>query len=204
VRNAVPVARFITDSSVRNETRASLGIAHDVVVVITVAVFREAKRLERVVELARRAGPGVQFVIVGGGPLFDTITTGSADVPPTRLRFLGARTDVPRLLAAADVFLLTSDREGLPVALLEAMAAALPVVVPDVGGVAEVADDEVGTLVALGAVDVVGAFEMALRRLLVDEARRVLCGARGRARVRARFGIERMVADLHDVYRSIA
>jgi glycosyltransferase involved in cell wall biosynthesis len=205
IPNAVPVERFVSAEMRRRSVRDALGVAADDVIVMVVAVFRTAKRLERVVELARHCRPGVRFVVVGAGPLFENITAAGADVPTERLQFLGARSDVAELLAAADIFLLTSDREGLPVAMLEAMAAALPVVVPAVGGIAEVVDDSVGTLVHVDDdADAALAFAAALSPLVSDPGRRRRLGQSGRERVRRSFGIERMVRDLTEVYEAAA
>ena len=203
IPNAVPVERFVSAEVTRASVRDALGVGADDVVVMVVAVFRAAKRLERVVELARHCRTGVRFVVVGAGPLFESITAAAADIPPERLQFLGARTDVAELLGAADIFLLTSDREGLPVAMLEAMAAALPVVVPAVGGIGEVIDEHVGTLVHVDDdADAARAFAAALSPLLSDRGRRRRLGESGRERVRRSFGIERMVRDLTAVYEA--
>ena len=99
----------------------------------------------------------------------------------------GSRSDVPSLLAAADVFVLSSRSEGAPFSILEAMAAGLPVVASDVGGVGElVVDGETGLLVP--PADPVGLAE-ALRRVLLDAALRRRFGAAGRARAAERFDL---------------
>ena len=96
--------------------------------------------------------------------------------------------DVADLLARADVFVLSSTSEGLPLSILEAMAAALPVVASSVGGVPEAVEDgETGLLVPPRDPVRLAA---ALERLLVDPALRRRLGANGRARVLERFGLE--------------
>jgi glycosyltransferase involved in cell wall biosynthesis len=105
-----------------------------------------------------------------------------------RVRLLGERHDVPELLADADVFVLSSSSEGLPVSVLEAMAAGLPVVASRVGGVAElVVDGETGILVRPGDASALAA---ALSSLIADPAERRRLGAAGRARAEERFDLE--------------
>lgn len=104
-----------------------------------------------------------------------------------RVELAGSRADVPALLAAADVFVLSSRSEGAPFSILEAMAAGLPVVASDVGGVGElVADGETGLLVA--SADSARLAE-ALRSLLADPGLRKRLGAAGQARARERFDL---------------
>ena len=99
----------------------------------------------------------------------------------------GSRSDVPALLAAADVFVLSSRSEGAPFSILEAMAAGLPVVASNVGGVGElVVDGETGLLVPPADP---GRLAEALRRVLRDAALRRRLGAAGRARAAERFDL---------------
>jgi glycosyltransferase involved in cell wall biosynthesis len=108
---------------------------------------------------------------------------------------------VAALLAAADLFCLTSRREGVPVSILEAMAAGRAVVATDVGGVREqVVEGETALLVPPGDP---GAFARAVAALLADPARRGAFGAAGQARARARFTVERAAAAIAAVYAEL-
>jgi len=117
-----------------------------------------------------------------------------------RLRLLGWLTDEGKLTALrrAHVFCLPSQAEGLPMALLEAMAAGLPVVTSPVGGIPEaVTDGQEGFLVTPGAIDEI---EQAVSRLLGDEALRRRMGAAARQRAAANYSLEAVVPALEAIY----
>jgi glycosyltransferase involved in cell wall biosynthesis len=149
-------------------------------------VPKDASTLVRALaELPRSA---FEAVIVGDGP--DRAAVESEvrrlDVESV-VQLAGERNDVPELLAASHVFVLSSLSEGLPLSILEAMAAGLPVVATNVGGVSElVLDGETGFLVPPGDPrSLAGAIE----RLLDDSALRARLGAAGRIRVEERFDL---------------
>ena len=122
----------------RGGVREELGIPADAPVVGTVANFKAHKRLDLllcVADRVRRDVPDVRFVVVGTGALEADIremarSLGMEDT----VVFTGFREDAPRIASTFDVFALTSDHEGLPIALIEALALGKPVVVTDVGG----------------------------------------------------------------------
>jgi glycosyltransferase involved in cell wall biosynthesis len=129
-----------------------------------------------------------ELAIVGEGPEREQIEDELARHSlGGRVRLLGQRDDVPRLLADADVFLLASRSEGLPLSVIEAMAAGLPVVASDVGGLRElVLEDETGALVPPGDP---AALAEALRPLLADRELRRRLGTAGRERAKALFDV---------------
>ena len=140
----------------RNDVRQELGIAADAPVVGTVANFKSHKRLDQLIRaaaLVRRCVPNVRFVLVGQGQLERELRhlAGSLDLDDTVV-FTGFREDAPRVCSTFDVFTLSSEHEGLSIALIEALALGKPAVVTDVGGLPEVVEDgRQGYLVPTGA-----------------------------------------------------
>lgn len=116
-------------------------------------------------------------------------------------RFLGVREDVPALLAEAACVVLSSDYEGCPLSVIEAMAAGVPVVATSVGGVPEIVEDGVtGIVTAPGGTD---GLAHGLATLLADERAAERMGAAGRAVARERFSRERMAAATERIYTRI-
>jgi glycosyltransferase involved in cell wall biosynthesis len=157
---------------------------------LTVGRLRAPKDFPTLVRALGKLPPdSFEALIVGEGPdrpqLEQEIEVLGLD---ERVRLAGERHDVPELLAAADVFVLSSNSEGMPVSVLEAMAAGLPVVASRVGGVPEqVTDGETGLLVEPGNPDELTA---ALARLTQDAELRRRLGAAARVRAERAFDLE--------------
>src|SRR5204863_7471061 len=111
-------------------------------------------------------------------------------LPADRVRFLGFRRDVPRLLAASDFFVLPSRTEGLPLCLLEAMAQGLPAIATPVGGVPEVIEEGITGL--LTPVEDPAALAEAIRRLAAEPALRARMGAAAQRRAAEEFSFAEM------------
>jgi glycosyltransferase involved in cell wall biosynthesis len=199
VRNGVDPARFERSAAhaIRSELAGSTGRP----IVLTAARLAPQKGLEFLLGAAAML-PEANFVIAGDGPDRSTLAVraeaaGLAD----RVRFLGSRRDIPDLLAACDVFVLPSLIEGLPLSVLEAMAAARPVVATRVPGTDEaVVDGETGMLVPPRDPE---ALAHAIRSVLSNPERAARFGAAGRARVIADFSTQRMVAAVVQQYEEL-
>jgi glycosyltransferase involved in cell wall biosynthesis len=188
----------------RDAVRAELGLDRDDVVVATVANYRAQKAYPQLLAAARTvidAGPRVRFVAVGQGPLEDEIRREHARLRlGDRFRLTGYRPDAPRVVAACDVFTLASHYEGFPVALMEALAAGLPVVATAVGGIPDaVTDGREGLLVPAGRPDVLA---QALLRVTTDHPLRAAMAAAATARG-ADFDIRRAVRRIEAVYAAL-
>lgn len=202
VRNGAD-AGDIDSAPTREAARTDLGIPVDAEVVGTVARLHREKNVPLLVRAFARVAaerPLARLVIAGDGPervpcLEAARETGVSE----RVMLLGTRRDIGRVLAALDVFALSSDAEGLPLAVLEAMGAGRPVVSTDVGAIREVVSDGVnGRLVRPGDE---AAMAAALAETLGNPERAREMGRRGREVFLSGFTVQRMAADYGRVYR---
>lgn len=180
VVHGVDLAAIDQARAERDAIRQELGLTPDQVAVLTVANYRAQKAWPDLLAAARTvldgpAGDGIQFLAVGQGPLEADITAMHQNLGlGDRVRLLGRRNDVPRLLAAADLFTLASTYEGYPVAVMEALGAGLPVVATAVGGVVQAVGPDAGVLVPPGRPDQLAA---EITRLALDPAERARLAA---------------------------
>ena len=159
----------------RDETRAELGVGTEPVV-LTVARLVPQKRLDLLVDAAARVaqdGSPLTVLIVGGGRLHDDLTR-QIHATHAPVRLLGERSDVPDLLAAADIFALSSAWEARSFAVQEAMLAGCAVVVPNVGGLPDLVCDA-GLVVSPDA----AALAAGIKRLVDDPDERTALAAAG-------------------------
>lgn len=143
-----------------------------------------------------------QLDLIGDGPLLGRTQNLTSDLGiADRVRFLGQRGDVAARLAGSQAYVLSSNWEGFPRSILEAMRAGLPVVASDVAGVSEAVENGVtGFVVPRGDSE---AWRLRLEQLLTDPALRARLGASGRVRYEQRFTFERTLADTLAVYREV-
>ena len=176
------------------------------VTVVSVARCVAAKRLDRFLRVlhgARANGAAVRGVLVGEGPERPALEAlaGRLGLGPDAVRFLGERHDVPRLLREMDVLLLTSDHEGFPNVVLEAMAAGIPVITTPAGDAARLVDDGVtGYVVPPGAID---RMVERVSRLAGRPDERHRLGTAGREQVERRYGLGSLAESLLRCYRAI-
>ncbi len=179
----------------RAEVRSAMDVGPDAFVVSFIGGLRPPKRPQAfaaALAAPALAGLGVHGLVVGDGPLRPAVES-EARVAAGRVHVLGERRDVDDLLSASDAACLVSDTEALPMAILEAMSAGLPVVASNVGGIPDaVVDGETGILVERGDDE---ALVAALAALASDRARASSLGAAGRARYEQLFSAARMVGE---------
>ena len=194
--NGIPLPPPV-DAAERERVRAELDLPPDVFAVLFLGELEPRKHpltaAEAVIELDR-SGQRAVLLAAGDGPLRADLER----LAGPALRVLGFRDDADRLLAAADAFVMPSEREGLSLAVLEAMGRGLPVVVSDGAGNPEAVGDA-GIVVPLGDA---AALAEELRRLAADPTRRAQLGDDARRRVEETFTLERWQADMRGVFEA--
>lgn len=206
IYNGIDLSPFLYMDYVheRNTVRAELGIPRDAKVLITVAVLRPPKGIQYMIRALPKilaSHPDTYYLIVGSGSHHDVLLeeVSKAGVS-NRVIFAGMRRDVPRMLAASDVFVLPTLTEALPTVLAEAMAAKLPIVASRVGGIPEmIANGQNGLLVQPEDLD---GLVKACTHLLAHPEKRGDMGAEGWKTVKQKFSIERQVDQLKELYLS--
>jgi len=195
IHNGIAPARPII---ARQDMRKALRLAPDDVVGICVARIDGRKGHDDLL-LAIARIPRVQMLIVGSGAQQYALEKLAAALGvDDRVQFLGHRTDVPDLLSASDFFVLPSLSEGLPMSILEAMAAGLPIVATAVGGVEELVEaGRQGLIVQPSTPDDLAT---AIGELSADADLRRRYGESARQRVAAGFSFDRMVDRYDDIY----
>ena len=204
VANAIDVAQFDNLSSSANRR---VSPATGEVTMIAVGRMIAAKRFDiwlRVLARARQTVPALRGVLIGDGPLHGDLSRLAAELGllPNGVEMLGERSDVPFQLCKADIYVSSSDHEGFPNVVLEAMTAGLPVVATTAGGTVDlVRDGETGFHVAVG--DEHALVDHVLALATSPELRRRL-GIAGRQHVLQMSGLETLGERLHEAYRRIA
>jgi len=204
IHNGVLTEAFMPRPEDRTLARSELGIPEDAVLVSLFGRLTEQKGQKTFLEaVSRLLGHPAQFMLVGDGEDRDRLERMAADLGLTdRVRFMGFRSDVPKLLAATDVVVLPSLWEGLPICLLEAMAAGRPVIASAVDGSVEVVvPGQTGLLVPPEHPQ---ALAEAIAFLIAHPQVRERFGLRGQERVRQRFSLSEMLRATGAVYLELA
>lgn len=205
IPNAIDVDGFEHQTPDQHALWRTFGFPDEARVVIHVGNLRPVKGHQYLLAAARRVvevDPRVRFLLVGVGPLAAQLQEQARRLGLNgHVVFTGFRPDAPALIGAADLFVLASLHEGIPISLLEAMASGRAAVLTRVGGIPEVAV-EGETAVLVEPKDVEG-LASAILGLLQDPDRRHRMGQSARQHVRRRFGMEAMVGLVEDVYRQV-
>ena len=201
LHNAVDVDRFATARRDREHLFPGTN-AHSKLIAVVANMYSRVKGHTCLISAASsvcRDFPEAIFVLIGDGKerasLEEHVRQGGLE---KNVLFLGSRSDVPELLACCDLFVLPSEAEALPNALLEAMAAGLPVVATSVGGIPEIITDGVsGVLVPAKNPH---ALAEAILRILQDPRFAKELSRAAQETARAQFGFDRLLAELEQLY----
>ncbi len=208
----IPVSRFVTvlngidkdrlvPGADRAAVRRELGLPDDAVVCLNIGSLTEQKNRGTLLDAMARLSDidALRVLVVGSGPEREKLEARAGELGLSRrVLFLGQRLDVPDLLAASDIFVLSSDWEGLPITILEAMTSGVPCVATAVGGVPEALTDGVtGVTVEPGDP---GALADGIRALAQDPELRARMAAAARDEFELRFRGEQMVRQTEALY----
>jgi len=208
----IPASRFVTvlngidkdrlvPGADRAAVRRELGLPDDAVVCLNIGSLTEQKNRGTLLDAMARLSDieALRVLVVGSGPEREKLEARAGELGLSRrVLFLGQRLDVPDLLAASDIFVLSSDWEGLPITILEAMTSGVPCVATAVGGVPEALTDGVtGVTVEPGDP---GALADGIRALARDPELRARMAAAARDEFDLRFRGEQMVRQTEALY----
>jgi glycosyltransferase involved in cell wall biosynthesis len=203
IYNGVVPPDHLLNDQLRKNMRVSLGLDVEAIVIAIVASLTANKGhgiLLTAFKKAFRSHPLIRLLIVGDGPLRDQLETATRKLMMDQaVVFTGIRQDVFSLLQTSDIFVLPSrDREGLGIALIEAMAVGLPVIGTNLGGIPEVIEDgENGFIVSPRSSEQLAE---ALKKLVNDQALRTNMGRRGRQIYEEKFTMPKMIKQIETLY----
>jgi glycosyltransferase involved in cell wall biosynthesis len=183
----------------KDMARQNIGLDADALYCTFVGRLTQIKRPDRLLDVAAASvarGLDIHFLVAGEGELFEE-SKSRATRENLPITFLGWRTDIDQLFAASDIAILTSDNEGIPLTLIQAAFAGIPIVAPRVGSIADIViDGETGFLTSTQA----GAMASALSALVTDEDLRYELGSVGRAHAEKYFSLAKSLADHASLY----
>lgn len=205
IPNGLDLKRFTADEGERAHARLRFGVPLDAPVIVSVGRLVAQKGWDTIVDVARHvlaAHPGARFMVVGDGPLRQVIDAQVAACGiASQVVRVGECRDIRPALFAADIYLHASRWEGMSNAIMEAMAARLPVVASAVGGTPELVHD--GCTGFLFPVGDGRAAADPICRLIADPAVRRILGERGRAIIETHYSSDTMVSQVDGLYRTL-
>lgn len=205
IPNSIPVRNYQLSREQREAWRLQAGIGTTDTVFICVALFREQKNHRRLLTAFRETvqrNQNARLLLVGAGPTENAMRQLAESYGlSNQIRFLGMRDDVPEILGASDVFVLSSDYEGNPLAVMEAMAAGLPIVSTGVGGIPELVTNGVDGILVHPS-DEVG-FKGALQLLLDQSDVRREMGMSAARKAEAKFDLRPMIQAYENLYEGL-
>ena len=183
----------------KTEIRKNLELDPTAIYCTFVGRLTQIKRPDRLLDVAAamvKREVLIHFLVAGEGELFES-SKARAAAEKLPVTFLGWRKDIDDLFAASDIAILSSDNEGIPLTLIQAAQAGLPILAPAVGSISDIVEnDKTGFLTSPQP----GAMASALSALATDEALRNRLGAAGKIHAHEFFSLERMLRDHTEIY----
>jgi glycosyltransferase involved in cell wall biosynthesis len=186
----------------QESARAELGLNFGKTYLIFVGRLTQIKQPDRLIDIARhlkRTHQSVEILVAGAGEKFEELQmiTNTEGLPIT---FFGWRNDISRILSAGDIALLCSDNEGIPLTLIQASQAGLPIVATNVGSVSDIViHGKTGILTEVSSIGLI----LALDELLSDPEKVVQFGQAGRKRAEALFSLQGMISTHENLYSQV-
>ena len=194
----LPAPKSISKSDAQN----SLGLSPQTSYITYVGRLTQIKRPDRLLDVAKeckKRGLDLHFLVAGEGELFES-SRARAEREHLNITFFGWRSDIAQIFAASDIAILTSENEGIPLTLIQAAQAALPIVATNVGSISDIViDQSTGYLTSTHTAEMADVIE----KLVRDAQLRRIMGEAGKARASQYFSLERMLKDHADLYRSL-
>ncbi len=182
--------------------QSALGISTETLYITFVGRLTQIKRPDRLLDVAKECksrGLDLRFLVAGEGELFET-SKARCQREQLNVTFFGWRSDIDQIFAASDIAILTSDNEGIPLTLIQAAQASLPIVATNVGSISDIVINEsTGYLTETSS----PAMTDAIEKLVRDKQLRKLMGEAGKARTAQYFSLDRMIKDHVVLYRSL-
>ena len=182
--------------------QSALGFSTETLYITFVGRLTQIKRPDRLLDVAsecKTRGLDLRFLVAGEGELFES-SKARCQREQLNVTFFGWRSDIDQILAASDIAILTSDNEGIPLTLIQAAQAGLPIVATNVGSISDIVINEsTGYLTHTSA----PAMADAIEKLVRDAQLRKMMGEAGKGRAAQYFSLDRMIKDHVDLYRSL-
>jgi glycosyltransferase involved in cell wall biosynthesis len=182
--------------------KTALGLNTETLYCTFVGRLTQIKRPDRLLDVAqemKNRSIDISFLIAGEGDLFESCKK-RAEADQSSVTFLGWRNDISQIFAVSDIAILTSDNEGIPLTLIQAAQAGLPIVATNVGSISDIViDQSTGYLTEKSPTAMADAIE----KLVRDPELRKIMGAAGKARASQYFSLERMIADHSNLYKGL-
>ena len=181
--------------------QGALDVSTETLYITFVGRLTQIKRPDRLLDVAKECkarGLDLRFLVAGEGELFESSKV-RCEREQLNITFFGWRSDIDQIFAASDIAILTSDNEGIPLTLIQAAQAGLPIVATNVGSISDIVINEsTGYLTQTSA----PAMTDAIEKLVRDAQLRKMMGEAGKARAAQYFSLDRMLKDHSDLYQS--